>query len=88
MKKIVFIYFLAIISIAYSNKPHWLVEVDCEDNNEFYSRNYNFNILPEGLNNYHEVKYIVRKSTKKENHKKRDPKRSFFRISRSSSGSS
>jgi len=40
-----------------------------EDNNEFYSRNYNFKILPEGLNNYHEVKYIVRKSTKKENHK-------------------
>ncbi len=40
-----------------------------EDNNEFYSRNYNFKILPEGLNNYHKVKYIVRKSTKKENHK-------------------
>jgi glycosyltransferase involved in cell wall biosynthesis len=40
-----------------------------EDNNEFYSRNYNFKILPEGLNNYHKVKYIVRKSSKKENHK-------------------
>ena len=40
-----------------------------KNNNEFYSRNYNFKILPEGLNNYHKVKYIVRKSTKKENHK-------------------
>ena len=36
MKKIVFIYFLAIISIAYSNKPHWLVEVDCEDSLNFF----------------------------------------------------
>ena len=40
-----------------------------EDNNEFYCANYNLKILPEGLNNYHKVKYIVRKSTKKENHK-------------------
>ena len=40
-----------------------------EEKNEFYSRNYNFKILPEGLNNYFNVKYIVRKSSKKENHK-------------------
>ena len=40
-----------------------------EDNNEFYCGNYNLKILPEGLNNYHEVKYIVRESSKKEKHK-------------------
>ena len=37
--------------------------------NAFYSRNYNFKILPEGLNNYLNVKYIVRKSQFEENHK-------------------
>jgi len=40
-----------------------------EDNNEFYCSNYNLKILPEGLNNYHKVKYIVRKSSKKGKHK-------------------
>jgi len=40
-----------------------------EDNNEFYCANYNLKILPEGLNNYHEVKYIVRESGKKGKHK-------------------
>ena len=40
-----------------------------EKNNQFYSRNYNFKILPEGLNKYFNVKYIVRKSTINENHK-------------------
>ena len=30
-------------------------------NNQFYSRNYNFKILPEGLNKFFKVKYIVRK---------------------------
>ena len=38
-------------------------------NTQFYSRNYNFKILPEGLNKYFNVKYIVRKSTINENHK-------------------
>ena len=37
--------------------------------NAFYSRNYNFKILPEGLNNHLNVKYIVRKSKFEENHK-------------------
>ena len=40
-----------------------------KEKNEFYSRNYNFKILPEGLNDYLKVKYIVRKSAKRENHK-------------------
>ena len=40
-----------------------------KNENGFYSRNYNFKILPEGLNNYYKVKYIVRESKKKENHK-------------------
>jgi len=40
-----------------------------QEKSGFYSRNYNFKILPEGLNNYFNVKYIVRKSNKKENHK-------------------
>ncbi len=40
-----------------------------KDNNEFYCGNYNLKILPEGLNNYHKVKYIVRKSSKKGKHK-------------------
>ena len=37
----------------------------CKDNNEFFSNNYNLKILPEGLNNYHKVEYIARKSNKK-----------------------
>ena len=37
--------------------------------NAFYSRNYNFKILPDGLNKYFKVKYIVRKSNTEENHK-------------------
>ena len=40
-----------------------------KENNEFYSRNYNFKILPEGLNKYFKVEYIVRKSKTKEHHK-------------------
>ena len=44
------------------------------DGNTFYSRNYNFKILPEGLNSYFNVKYYVRKSSVKENHKLNLPK--------------
>ena len=40
-----------------------------KENNVFYSRNYNFKILPEGLNKYFKVEYIVRKSSTKEHHK-------------------
>jgi glycosyltransferase involved in cell wall biosynthesis len=40
-----------------------------KDNNEFYCDNYNLKILPEGLNNYHKVEYIVRESSKKGKHK-------------------
>ena len=40
-----------------------------KDNNEFYCGNYNLKILPEGLNNYHKVEYIVRESSKKGKHK-------------------
>ena len=40
-----------------------------KDNNEFYCGNYNLKILPEGLNNYHKVEYIVRESSKKREHK-------------------
>ena len=35
------------------------------DNNQFFSNNYNLKILPEGLNNYHKVEYIARESKKK-----------------------
>ena len=38
-------------------------------NNEFYTRNFNFKILPEGLNRYFKVKYIVRRSNTDEHHK-------------------
>ena len=37
--------------------------------NVYYSRNYNLKILPEGLNNFFNVKYIARKSNVEENHK-------------------
>ena len=40
-----------------------------KENDEFFSRNYNFKILPEGLNRYFNVKYIVRKSNTREHHK-------------------
>ena len=40
-----------------------------QDNNEFFSNNYNLKILPEGLNNYHKVRYISRQSNKKGSHK-------------------
>ena len=40
-----------------------------KNNNEYYCRNYNFKILPEGLNNFFKVTYLVRKSNLKENHK-------------------
>ena len=39
------------------------------DNGQFYCSNYNLKILPEGLNNHYKVKYIVRESKKKANHK-------------------
>jgi len=39
------------------------------ENGEFFSRNYNFKILPEGLNRYFNVEYIVRKSNAQEHHK-------------------
>ncbi len=39
-----------------------------KENGKFFSRNYNFKILPEGLNRYFKVKYIVRKSKIKEHH--------------------
>ena len=38
------------------------------ENGKFFSRNYNFKILPEGLNKYFDVEYIVRKSNVKEEH--------------------
>tara|TARA_Y100000816_G_C26078704_1_gene568215 strand:+ start:117 stop:1136 length:1020 start_codon:yes stop_codon:yes gene_type:complete len=40
-----------------------------EESNEFSSSNYNLKIIPEGLNNFHKVKYIGRKSKKKGSHK-------------------
>ena len=40
-----------------------------KENNEFFSRNYNFKILPEGLNRHFNVEYIVRKSNTREHHK-------------------
>ena len=40
-----------------------------KNNEKFFSRNYNFKILPEGLSKYFKVKYIVRKSEINENHK-------------------
>ena len=39
-----------------------------KQNGKFYSRNYNFKILPEGLNRYFNVEYIVRKSNVEESH--------------------
>ena len=40
-----------------------------EQNGKYFSRNYNFKILPEGLNRYFNVEYIVRKSNISESHK-------------------
>ena len=37
-------------------------------NRKFFARNYNFKILPEGLNKYFNVEYIVRKSNINESH--------------------
>jgi glycosyltransferase involved in cell wall biosynthesis len=39
-----------------------------QQNGKFFSRNYNFKILPEGLNKYFDVEYIVRKSNVNESH--------------------
>ena len=39
-----------------------------KQNGKFFSRNYNFKILPEGLNKYFNVEYIVRKSNINESH--------------------
>ena len=33
-----------------------------KENEKFFSRNYNFKLLPEGLNKHFNVEYIVRKS--------------------------
>ena len=38
-------------------------------NNEFYCRNFNFKILPEGLNKFFNVQYIARRSRIEEHHK-------------------
>ena len=40
-----------------------------EKNGNFYCRNFNFKILPEGLNKFFNVKYIARKSKTDEHHK-------------------
>ena len=40
-----------------------------KNNKNFYSRNYNFKILPEGLKKYFKIEYIVRKSNIEESHK-------------------
>ena len=39
-----------------------------EKNNKFYCRNFNFKILPEGLNKFFNVQYIARKSKTNEHH--------------------
>ena len=39
-----------------------------KDNNKFYCRNFNFKILPEGLNKFFNVRYIARKSKINEHH--------------------
>ena len=39
------------------------------ESNNFYCDNLDLKILPEGLNNYHQVQYIVRHSNKKKNQK-------------------
>ena len=39
-----------------------------EKNKKFYCRNFNFKILPEGLNKYFNVQYIARKSRTNEHH--------------------
>ena len=40
-----------------------------KDGNDFYCRNFNFKILPEGLNKFFNVQYIARKSKTHEHHK-------------------
>ena len=40
-----------------------------KENNNFYTRNYNLKILPEGLDRYFKVEFIARKSDTKEHHK-------------------
>ncbi len=54
-------------------RDNFLVVINNEkvfvDNSEFYCSNYNLKILPEGLNNHYKVKYIVRESKKKANHR-------------------
>ena len=39
-----------------------------EKNGKFYCRNFNFKILPEGLNKFFNVQYIARKSKTNEHH--------------------
>ena len=36
-----------------------------KENNDFYCNNLDLKILPEGLNEYHDVQYIARSSNKK-----------------------
>ena len=36
MKNLLFICFIQLISICYSNNPHWLIEFDCENNLNFF----------------------------------------------------
>ena len=40
-----------------------------QDNDNFYCENLDLKVLPEGLSDYHQVQYIVRKSRKKVNKK-------------------
>ena len=40
-----------------------------KENDSFYCDNLDLKVLPEGLNNYHQVQYIVRQSSKKGNQK-------------------
>ena len=40
-----------------------------KENNSFYCDNLNLKIIPEGLNEYYEVQYIVRSSNNKGNQK-------------------
>ena len=36
MKNLLFIFSLSLINISFSNNPHWLVEIDCQDSLNFF----------------------------------------------------
>ena len=36
MKNLLFMCFVNLISLSYSNNPHWLIEFDCENNLNFF----------------------------------------------------